>query len=101
VPEGFCAARIAPGASITELFERISDCVGGAVGLWAQAATSGIMERREDNFIQAPVWKVWTNDLRGLPDWLSTRGQPRCTSEALGGADHPTFAACTHTFTAE
>jgi hypothetical protein len=59
------------------------------------------MERRRDNFIQAPVWNVLTNDLRGLPHWLSTRVQPRCTSEALGGVDFQTFAACTHTFTAE
>jgi hypothetical protein len=101
VPEGLLAARIVPGASITEVFERSSDCVEGAVGLWPQAASNGIMARRGDNFIQAPVWNVLTNDLRGLPHWLSTRGQPRCTSEALGGADFPTFAACTHTFTAE
>jgi hypothetical protein len=101
MPEGFLAALRVMGASITELFDRISDCVDGAVGLWPQAASSGIMERRGDNFIQAPVWNVLINDLRGLPHWLSTRGQPRCTSEALGGADFPTFAACTHTFTAQ
>jgi hypothetical protein len=76
VPEGLLAARIVPGASITE-FERSSDCVEGAVGLWPQAASSGIMERRGDNFIQAPVRNMLTNDLRGLPHWLSTRGQPR------------------------
>jgi len=70
VPEGFLAAFMVPGASITELFDRMSDCVEGAVGLWEQAATSGIMERREDNFIQAPVWDVSTNDLRPLRHWL-------------------------------
>jgi hypothetical protein len=101
VPEGFLAALRVAGASITELFDRISDCVEGAVGLWPQAPSSGSMERRRDNFIQAPVRNVLTNDLRGLPHWLSTREQSRCTSEALGGADFPTFAACTHTFTAE
>jgi hypothetical protein len=101
VPEGLLAARIAPGASITELVDRIWDCIDGAVGLWPQAASSGSMERRRDNFIQAPVRNVLTNDLRGLPHWLSTREQPRCTSKALGGADFQTFAVCTHTFTAE
>ena len=55
MPEGFLAALIVPGASITERFELMLDCVDGAVGLCAQAASSGIMERRGDSFIKAPV----------------------------------------------
>jgi hypothetical protein len=100
VPEGLLAARIAPGASITELFERISDCIDGAVGLWPQAPSSGIMESRGDSFIEAPV--------EGIDQRLALTAALAASARAaevhfgdLGGADHPTFAACTHTFTAE
>jgi hypothetical protein len=56
VPAGFLAALIVPAASAT--VDRASDCVEGAVGLWAQAASRARMEIRGNGFIEAPAERV-------------------------------------------